>query len=224
MSAHRQAPGNPLEAWARGNRGPAVYKWPHYFPVYHRHLQQYRGQSPAVLEFGVLHGGSLRMWRDYFGPGCRVTGADIDPRCKAAEDDQITVATGDQEDPEFLAALAGPWDVIVDDGGHSMGQQIAALQGMWAALADGGTFITEDTHTSYWPSCGGGHLRPGTFAEYAKTMIDRLHAWQSQDPGLVPDGWTRTLAGLHVYDSIIVFDKQRHGPPPEPPCTGTALF
>ena len=192
--------------------------------MYHRHLSRYRGTDVAALEFGVLHGGSLQMWRDYFGPGSQITGVDIDPRCAVAAGDGITVVTGDQEDPAFLATLTGPFDVIIDDGGHSMGQQLTTFKRMWPALADGGTFITEDTHTSYWPACGGGYLRRGTFAEHAKDMIDRMHAWQSQDPALVPDVWTSTLAGMHVYDSIIVFDKQARARPGEPPCTGTASF
>jgi Methyltransferase domain len=192
--------------------------------VYHRHLSRYRGTDVAIVEFGVSHGGSLQMWRDYFGPGSQVTGVDIDPRCAAAAGDGITVVIGDQEDPAFLASLPGPFDVVIDDGGHSMGQQIATLKGMWPALADGGTFITEDVHTSYWPSCGGGYRKPGTFAEYAKTMIDRINAWQSQDPALGPDNWTRTLAGMHVYDSVIVFDKQTHAEPAPPENIGAASF
>jgi len=224
VSAGSPAPANPLETWFRANQGRAVYKWPHYFPVYHRHLARYRGTAVAVLEFGVSHGGSLQMWRDYFGPACQVTGADIDPRCLVAAGDGITVVIGDQEDPEFLAGLGGPFDVIIDDGGHSMTQQVTTLNCMWPALADGGTFITEDTHTSYWPSCGGGYRRPGTFTEHAKTMIDRMHAWQSQDPALLPDMWTRTLAGMHAYDSVIVFDKQARAEPEPPANIGTASF
>jgi hypothetical protein len=164
------------------------------------------------------------MWRDYFGPRSRITGVDIDPRCTVAAGDGIEVITGDQADPGFLASLGGPFDVIIDDGGHSMTQQLATFQGMWPVLADGGAFITEDVHTSYWPSCGGGHRRAGTFAEYAKTMIDRVNAWQSQDPALLPDMWTRTLAGMHVYDSIIVFDKLNHAEPAPPENIGTASF
>jgi hypothetical protein len=163
------------------------------------------------------------MWRDYFGFRSKITGVDIDPRCTVAEADGITVIIGDQEDPDLLTRL-GSADVVIDDGGHSMAQQIATLEGMWPQLADGGTFITEDVHTSYWPSCGGGYRRAGTFAEYCKTMIDRVNAWQSQDPALLPDMWTRTLAGMHVYDGIIVFDKQARAEPLPPENIGAASF
>ena len=218
---------NPLEAWFRANTGRACYKWPHYFPVYDRHLARYRDQGPVVVEFGIQHGGSLCMWRDYFGPGCRVIGVDNDPRCAGIAEPGVTVVIGDQEDRAFLADLAarvGPVDVVIDDGGHSMVQQLVTFSQMWPALADGGTFITEDVHTSYWPVCGGGYRRAGTFIEHAKDMIDSINAWHSQDPALAPDCWTETVAGMHVYDSIVVFDKLEHGQPETAVVTGTASF
>lgn len=218
---------NPLEVWFRANRGRAVYKWPHYFPVYHRHLARYRGTGVSVVEFGVSHGGSLAMWRDYFGPASRITGVDIDPRCAGLGGDGIDVVIGDQADRGFLAALAaqlGPFDVVIDDGGHSMTQQLVTFTQMWAAVRTGGTFITEDVHTSYWPDYGGGWHRPGTFIEHAKDLIDQINAWHSRDSALLPDEWTATVGGIHVYDSIIVFDKTQRTEPEPPPCIGTASF
>jgi cephalosporin hydroxylase len=218
---------NPLEAWFRANQGRAVNKWPHYFPVYHRHLARYRGGDITVVEFGVQHGGSLQMWRDYFGPGSRVIGVDNDPRCAGITDAGVTVVIGDQEDRGFLARLAadlGPVDVVIDDGGHSMAQQLATFEVMWPALAEGGTFLTEDVHTSYRPDYGGGYRRAGTFAEHAKDMIDAINAWHSHDQALAPGYFTRTVAGMHVYDSVVVFDKGTHGRPEPPAVTGTASF
>ena len=51
-----------------------------------------------VLEIGVFHGGSLQMWREYFGRGARIVGIDIDPRCRQFEEEQISVMIGDQAD------------------------------------------------------------------------------------------------------------------------------
>jgi hypothetical protein len=167
------------------------------------------------------------MWRDYFGPKSQITGVDNDPRCAGLGGDGITVVIGDQEDRKFLADLTrqtGPVDVVIDDGGHSMGQQITTFWQMWPAIRDGGTFITEDVHTSYWITCGGGYRKPGTFIEGVKDMIDSVNARHSQDPAFQPDYLTKTLAGIHVYDSIIVFDKQTHAEPLPPENIGTASF
>jgi hypothetical protein len=105
-----------------------------------------------------------------------------------------------------------------------MAQQLATFEVMWPAVRDGGVFITEDVHTSYWPDCGGGYLRPGTFIEFAKDMIDRINAWHTRDPALHPDYRSRTVAGMHVYDSIVVLDMEARGEPAAPVMSGTASF
>ena len=56
-------------------------KWEHYFPAYERHLARFRGQAVRVLEVGVSQGGSLDLWRRYFGEEARLFGVDIDPAC-----------------------------------------------------------------------------------------------------------------------------------------------
>ena len=54
------------------NGGNTTWKWLHYFDIYERHLHRFRNRKPVMLEIGVFDGGSLRMWRDYFGPDCRM--------------------------------------------------------------------------------------------------------------------------------------------------------
>lgn len=202
---------NPLLAYFEQNRGRVVHKLLHYFDIYDRHFRPFRDRPITLVEFGVFHGGSLHMWRDYFGPAARIVGVDIDPRCASLTDDKAEVIIGDQEDRAFLNGLAerlGPVDIVIDDGGHTMGQQIATFEGLWPAVRDGGVFLSEDLCTSYWADYGGGYRRESTFIEYAKGLVDQLHAWHSQDDArLEVDDYTRSLSGMHVYDSVIVFDK-----------------
>jgi hypothetical protein len=142
---------------------------------------------------------------------------DINPKCAALTERQIEVVIGDQDDREFLrdlAAKVGPVDVLIEDGGHTMTQQIATFEEFWPHIADGGVFLMEDLHTDYWARYGGGLRREGTFIEYAKNLIDQQHAWHARDDeSFVVDDYTRTIRGMHVYDSIIVFDK---APVPKP--------
>src|SRR5689334_4217286 len=126
--------GNPLEDYFLRNPGRAMYKWTHYFEIYHRHFAPYRGRSPVVVEIGVFHGGSLQMWREYFGPGARIVGVDIDPRCREFEEDGVSVLIGDQNDRGFLASLRERLpriDILIDDGGHRMEQQIATFEELY---------------------------------------------------------------------------------------------
>lgn len=64
-----------------GNTGPIVHKWRHYLSIYDRHLSRYRSTPVRLLEIGMFKGGSLQMWRRYFGIDARIYGIDIDPSC-----------------------------------------------------------------------------------------------------------------------------------------------
>ena len=97
---------NPLAAYFYANKGRRIHKWLHYFDIYHRHFQQYRDKAVTIVEFGVSHGGSLQMWKSYFGPQARIIGVDINPKCAALEEPQIEIVIGDQDDREFLRSLA----------------------------------------------------------------------------------------------------------------------
>jgi cephalosporin hydroxylase len=201
---------NPLEQYFRSNKKRLIHKWVHYFDIYHRHFERFRGKPVTVLEFGVSQGGSLQMWRHYFGRKARIYGVDIDPRCADLGGRRTRVFIGDQEDREFLRSIAaeiGPIDVLIEDGGHHMGQQIATFEELYPHVKEDGVFLIEDLHTSYWKNYGGGHRRPGTFIEYAKGLTDQLNAWYSREDDFEVDEFTRTTKSIHFYDSIVVFEK-----------------
>jgi cephalosporin hydroxylase len=202
---------NPLREYFEGNQGRLIHKWMHYFDIYERHFSPFRGKPVNVVEFGVSHGGSLQMWKEYFGPRAQITGVDIMPKCARLAEDRIDIVIGDQEDRAFLRSLArqlGSVDVLIEDGGHTARQQIHTFEEFWPYISDGGVFLIEDLHSSYWQKYDGGYKRPGTFIEYAKDLIDQQHAWHSREKEKFDvDEYTRTIRGMHVYDSVIVFDK-----------------
>lgn len=201
---------NPLEQYFRANQDRLIHKWVHYFEIYHRHFERFRGKPVTVLEFGVSHGGSLQMWRDYFGPDARIYGVDIKQECAELAGPGTEIFIGDQEDRSFLRSIAdriGPVDVLIEDGGHKMKQQIATFEEIYPRMAPDGCFLIEDLHTSYWPKFGGGYRRPGTFIEYAKGLTDQLNAWHSTEASFVVDEFTRTTKSMHFYDSIVVLER-----------------
>ncbi|MGZ4436894.1 MAG: class I SAM-dependent methyltransferase [Nocardioides sp.] len=201
---------NPLERYFRKNDKRLIHKWVHYFEIYHRHFERFRGKKITVVEFGVSQGGSLQMWRKYFGKNAHIYGVDINPECKRFEDDKTTIFIGDQEDRDFLRQIAketGPIDVLIEDGGHTMGQQIATFEVLYPKMHPDGVFLMEDLHTSYFPGYGGGYRREGTFWEYAKGLSDQLNAWHSREDGFKVNKFTRTTKSMHFYDSIIVFER-----------------
>ena len=154
-------------------------KMDHYIDVFHRLLAPSRSQDISFLEIGIWKGGSIKMWQDYFGAESRLTFLDIDPASKAFEVPGLTVEIGDQSDGIFLQDVAtkhGPFDIIIDDGGHKMHQQIASFNALWPQLSDGGLYVVEDTHTSYWPGFGGGFRAQKSFVEFSKDLIDHMHS------------------------------------------------
>lgn len=212
---------NDLEAYFHANPGRLILKWRHYFEVYERHLAAYRGKPVTLIEFGVLHGGSLQMWRHYLGPQARIVGVDVNPACAQLAEEGIDIVIGDQADPNLHARLRQSYptpDIVIDDGGHRPEQQITSFLQLYPALALGGLYLVEDTHTSLMPYWGGGVRREGTFLEFAKTLIDQLQAWYQGVP-IEPDLITATAYGLHFYDSLFVVEK-RAIEPPRPVATG----
>ena len=189
-----------------------VHKWVHYLPLYHKHFEKYRKlASPTnkiiIVEIGVQNGGSLDLWNEYFGKdNCDIYGVDIDPRCSALERDNIKIFIGDQADKNFLNYLKHtipPPDIFIDDGGHTMTQQISTFDIMFDHVKPGGIFLCEDTHTSYWPEYGGGYKLASSFMEYSKNLVDNINGYHH---GRV-DNITLHCSGIHFYDSMVFFDK-----------------
>ncbi len=200
-----------MELWADflNNQGKPIHKWEHYFPIYERHFGPWRGRSLTFLEIGVARGGSLAMWRRWFGPLARIVGVDINPKCRAHESDGIAVRIGDQSDPAFLARVVeefGAPDLVLDDGSHQMAHLRASFDHLYPVVPKNGVYMVEDLHTAYWPKFGGGLGRPDSFIEFAKGRIDALNADHAAG-ALAPDDFTRQTFGLFFYDSVVVFEK-----------------
>ena len=96
-------------------------KWSHYPEIYHCHSSPFRGSQPTVVEFGIKDGGSLQLWKEYFGKGVTILGIDINPNCKTVEENSIHVWIGDKSNKPFLKKLVneiGPIVILIDDGAH----------------------------------------------------------------------------------------------------------
>ncbi len=94
---------NDLESYFRKNDRRFITKWSNYFDVYERHFSRFRQRDVVILEIGVMQGGSLQMWKHYFGDRAKIFGIDIDPRCKVFEEENVRIFTGSQEDRGFCA-------------------------------------------------------------------------------------------------------------------------
>jgi hypothetical protein len=171
----------------------------------------------VVVEIGVLEGGSLLMWKDYFGGKAKIYGIDWNPDCtNKVKADGVEVVIGSQSDREFLRRLKvkiPKMDILIDDGGHMMEQQIVTFEELFSHVSDDGVYLCEDLHTSYWEEFGGGYRKSTSFVEYSKNFIDMLNAYHSRTPELAASEFTKTVNSVHYYDSIIVVEKEKRQPP-----------
>jgi hypothetical protein len=125
--------------------GRQIDKWRHYFPIYEKHFERFRGKSPRVLEIGIDHGGSLQLWKRYFGHGADIHGVDISLDA-GFEEPQITTHCGIDQKDKDLASL-GPFDIVIDDGSHVREDQEVSFANLWPRCT--GVYLIEDCHNGY---------------------------------------------------------------------------
>jgi hypothetical protein len=188
-------------------QGPGIWKWEHYFEIYHRHLAKFVGTAAHVVEVGVFSGGSLGMWRDYFGPQCRISGIDIEEACRVYAREGIDIFIGDQADRQFWQRFrdeAPPIDIVLDDGGHQPEQQMVTLEETLPYLRPGGVYICEDI-------CGRGNR----FAAFAHALADELNVtqWRWQDKlkgrsACDPALFQAAIHSVHCYPLVVVIEKR----------------
>lgn len=143
-----------------------------YSKWYEKHLETIINKKFTLIEFGVASGASLKAWKSFL-PKANIIGVDINPSCKNFEEERIEVVIGDQTDVGTLETLPEA-EVIIDDGGHRMNQQIQTFQYMFPKLhKDGGIYVIEDLQTSFNPDYGGNEKnKGGTALNYFKELVD----------------------------------------------------
>lgn len=153
-----------------------------YFDTYDELFAKYRNTEMTFVEIGILGGGSLFMWRDFFGDKARIIGIDLNPNAKKWEDHGFEIYIGSQSSKEFWRTFlesVPKIDVVLDDGGHHFDQQIITCEMLLNSINDGGMIVVEDTHTSYMNEYGPKSM---TFKKYIDNMTDNInHRYKSLD-------------------------------------------
>lgn len=203
-----------LEAFFESRlEGPGIWKWRHYFDIYERHFNPLRHREGlTVLEIGIYSGGSLDMWRDYFGPSATIYGVDIESACSRYERPGTHVLIGDQADPLFWRRMIAdgklpPPDIVVDDGGHTPTQQRVTLEELLPYIRPGGVYVCEDILG-----------RDNAFASFVSGLVDSLNAFGGviSDPAhpnrriVVPTNAIQSaIHSAHFYPYVAVIEKRK---------------
>lgn len=192
------------------NEGERIHKWMHYLPIYDRIFGPFRGTPVRFLEIGVYRGGSLKMWREFFGPDAVIFGIDIDPACAQYNGRHAQVRIGSQDDPAFLRSVVaemGGVDVVLDDGSHVASHQRASFDALFPLLEQDGLYAIEDLHTAYWWEFEGGLRRNATAIEFLKDKIDDMHQ-HYVDGRRNTDAAIPPIESIQFFDSIAVITKR----------------
>ena len=177
-----------------------------YFQVYEEVFSKYVGKVITFVEVGVLNGGSLFMWRDYFGPSARIVGVEFNPEAAKWRAEGFEIFIGDQADPAFwddFYRQVGPVDVLLDDGGHGNAQQIVTAHKAIEHIRDGGTLVVEDVHTSYFREFG--NPSKYSFITFAKRLVDAVNS-RFPAVNIVNNDYGKRVFSIAFFESIVVFN------------------
>lgn len=155
-------------------------KWLSYLQHYNKLLKPYRDQPVRILEIGVQNGGSLDIWAKFFPKATHIVGCDIDPKCSGINftSPLVKMIIGDAKSDEVLAEVAkhsDTFDIIIDDGSHTSSDIIRTFAKAFPMISDGGLYICEDLHCSYFKEFEGGLEDPNTSQSFFRRLSDYVN-------------------------------------------------
>jgi hypothetical protein len=188
-----------------------------YTALYGHYFEPLRDANVKFLEIGFCQGASAYMWEEYFKNG-NFYFIDIDKTSFVRYGNRLQKSKffiGDQSNRavlgKFVEFAGSNFDIIIDDGGHTMEQQITSFQELFPHVKSGGIYIIEDLHTSYWSEFLGKY--PKTTVSFLQSLIDDVNyigaATGCANKEKCPKDLMKTLnlyqksiKSLHFYDSI----------------------
>ncbi len=209
-----------------------------YTAIYESYFSSMKDKPIDFLEIGFAVGGSARMWDNYFSrANCYFI--DNNPQCidyLYGLSNRVALYIGDQGNQnsllEIMQKINVTFDIIIDDGGHTMQQQLISFETLFPYVKPGGIYIVEDMHTSYWHIFGNGNEKGGvgdpqvgpcSMTEVLKKLIDEMnyiaaytgYASRGQQLSSIPRDLINKLnycqkhiASIHFYPSLCFIFKK----------------
>ena len=163
----------------QNHSGKVSDKWDIYLKEYEDKLNKYQKLPIKFFEIGILNGGSLEIFSKYFSNAELILGCDIDPKCKELRFDEpnIKFVVGDVNNEKIKNQITkySKFDIILDDGSHNSDDIIRTFCNYFNHLKDGGFYIIEDMHCSYWDEHNGGLFCPISSINFLKKLVDIIN-------------------------------------------------
>ena len=114
---------------------------------YEKQLCRFRHRKTSILEIGVKSGASLILWDEYFDD-VEITGIDIDlKRLTIIPKSNMKIIEANAYSEEIFNYIKPSYDVIIDDGPHTVDSQIKFIELYSNRLNVNGILIIEDIQT-----------------------------------------------------------------------------
>ena len=151
------------------------HRYDRFYPMF---LEPLRDQEFNMLEIGILEGGSLKVWEEYF-PKANIYGVDINSKWVS---DRCITYKFDQSNPKDLEEISKTipkCKFIIDDGSHHPQHQLITFLELFENLLDeGGVYIIEDVECNYWKpdaSIYGYTIGHFNIVDYLKSTPDQIN-------------------------------------------------
>lgn len=180
-------------------------KWSNYFEIYENLFKKFVNKKITFVEIGIGNGGSLFMWRKFFGKKARIIGIELNPDAKKLTQFGFEIFIGDQSDPLFWKKFynkVGKIDVLLDDGGHKNIQQITSFMESYNYVNQNGIIVVEDTHTSYMKKKGFKNPSSYSFVNFCNLIVENLHR---RNPSINRrlNTLSKKIDSIYFYDSLV---------------------
>ena len=204
--------------WCSYAEAPVLDRWLETADAYEQHLPA-PGSLPQLkmLEIGVQSGGSTRSWRQHYGSSLYYVGVDLNAGCvRSARAEETTfIEIGSQTNASFLLDVCerhGPFDVVIDDGGHTTGTIRTSIRTIFASsscMKGKSLYVVEDMHTMHYS----GHVKhpQQLYSLVGEGFWSMHYAYPSTNPNRYGAGnrmhpiFKDRLVGVHGYPTIAFF-------------------
>ena len=186
-------------------------KYKKYFDIYDELFKKFINKKITIVEIGILNGGSLFMWKNYFGKKAKIIGIDLNPKTKQLEKYGFKIFNGNQSNKHFWEKFfkkVRKLDIIIDDGGHTNEQQLLTTIYTVPHINNGGLLAIEDTHSSYLRR----FQNPSkySFMNFSKKIIDDIN-YMYPNIGKFNFSLNKFIYSIQYFESIVCFkiDKKK---------------
>lgn len=196
-------------------------KFHNYTAIYENYFSSIKDKPLVFVEIGFGRGNSTYMWEAYF-PNAEIHIIDINRNdCFSKYGKKLssrcTLHQADQANPEqlheIMRKIGKEVDILIDDGGHTMKQQLVSFNELFPYIKTGGLYVIEDLHTSYSNKYKQYFDLPNgqTMINYLKNLVDEVNFVgkmsglankQTFNKSLYTSYYQQHIHSLHFYTSL----------------------